>query len=90
MCSSDLRTPDNVPTAYVTDRGGRVSHPRAFVSGAGGLSRPRALVSWCGNKVKDGEIRKRLGGSAASRTPLEFRDVLIAIARWARVEERAA
>lgn len=42
--------------------------------------KPTALVSWCGNHVKSGERRPRVGKSTASRTPLEFRDVLIAIA----------
>lgn len=41
----------------------------------------RALVSWCGNHVKSGENRPRVGKKAASATPTEFRDVLLAIAR---------
>lgn len=41
----------------------------------------RALVSWCRNHVKSGEVRPRVGKSAASKTPHEFRDVLIAMAR---------
>lgn len=40
-----------------------------------------ALVSWCGNHVKSGEVRPRLGKKAASATPPEFRDELIAMAR---------
>lgn len=39
-----------------------------------------ALVSWCGNHVKSGEVRPRVGKDAAAKTPLKFRDVLIAIA----------
>lgn len=75
-------TPDTAEAAYVTDGGGRVK-------------RGRALVSWCGNRVKSGENRPRLGGKEASRTPLEFRDTLLSIARSVPVElqghrERAA
>ncbi len=40
-----------------------------------------ALVSWCGNLVKSGEKRPRVGKAAASKTPVEFREALIAIAR---------
>lgn len=40
-----------------------------------------ALVSWCGNHVKSGEVRPRLGKDAASRTPEEFKALLIALAR---------
>jgi hypothetical protein len=47
-------------------------------------SRPRALVSWCGNHVKDGENRERLGKKAAAATPLPFRDLLLSIARSTR------
>jgi hypothetical protein len=41
----------------------------------------KALVSWCGNHVKSGEARPRLGKFAASRTPPKFRQVLLQIAR---------
>ncbi len=41
----------------------------------------KALVSWCGNHVKSGEKRPRVGKHAASRSPIEFRDLLISIAR---------
>lgn len=44
----------------------------------------RALVSWCGNRVADGEVRPRVGKRAASATPTEFRDLLIAMARSVR------
>lgn len=44
----------------------------------------RALVSWCSNRVKSGESRPRVGKDAASRTPPELRDALIAIARTAK------
>lgn len=72
------KTPDNAVTAYVTDGGGRIKHGK------------RAPVSWCGNKVKDGEKRKRLGGKAGSATPIEFRDVLIAMARSVGAAREAA
>lgn len=39
-----------------------------------------ALVSWCGNHVSSGETRKRLGKKAASASPVEFRDTLLAMA----------
>lgn len=45
--------------------------------------RSRALVSWCGNHVASTEARPRVGKRAAAATPLEFRDVLVAIARSA-------
>jgi hypothetical protein len=41
----------------------------------------KALVSWCGNRVRSGESRPRVGKRAASKTPIAFRDVLIAMAR---------
>lgn len=44
----------------------------------------KALVSRCGNRVRSGESRPRLVKDAASRTPLEFRDTLLAIARSAK------
>jgi hypothetical protein len=43
----------------------------------------KALVSWCGNHVKIGEVRPRLGKAAASKTPPAFRDLLLSIARSA-------
>ena len=43
------------------------------------------LVSWCGNRVASGEKRPRVGKDAASRTPVAFRDVLLSIARSARI-----
>ncbi len=43
-----------------------------------------ALVSWCGNHVKSGETRPRVGKREASRSPLAFRDLLISIAESAR------
>jgi hypothetical protein len=42
-----------------------------------------ALVSWCGNHTSKFETRPRLGKAAASRTPPEFRDVLLEMARSA-------
>src|SRR6185436_6885343 len=70
--------PDNEQTAYVTDGGGDMKR------------RKRALVSWCGNHTKDGgERRRRLGGKAASATPLPFRDLLLSMARSVRAREAA-
>ena len=46
----------------------------------------KALVSWCGNRVRSGENRPRVGKAAAARTPTEFRDVLLDMARSARAE----
>lgn len=43
----------------------------------------KALVSWCGNHVSSGEKRPRLSRLEASKTPIEFRDMLIATARQA-------
>jgi hypothetical protein len=42
-----------------------------------------ALVSWCGNRTFKHSDRPRVGKRAASATPPEFRDVLIAMARTA-------
>jgi hypothetical protein len=39
-----------------------------------------ALVSWCGNRVRSGENRPRVGKAAASKTPQEFKQILISIA----------
>jgi hypothetical protein len=65
-------TPDTATTAYVTD-------------GGGGIKRKLpAPVSWCGNDVKSGEKRPRLGDKEAKATPLAFRDLLIQIAQSVR------
>jgi hypothetical protein len=40
-----------------------------------------ALVSWCGNHTSKFDKRPRVGGAAAAATPIEFRDVLLDIAR---------
>lgn len=72
-------TPDNETTAYVSNGGGRQRERQA-----------RALISWCGNRVKSGEARPRLGKAAASRTPTKFRDALIAIAESASSTREAA
>lgn len=45
-----------------------------------------AAVSWCGNHTSRFDHRPRLSSKAASATPEEFRDVLIAMARSADVE----
>lgn len=52
--------------------------------------RSRALVSWCGNRVASGEVRPRVGKRAASATPPEFRDVLLAMARASTVSKEEA
>lgn len=41
----------------------------------------RALVSWCANNTDPLDVRPRIGGKAASSTPVEFRDELIGMAR---------
>jgi hypothetical protein len=43
----------------------------------------KALVSWCGNHVKSGEVRPRVGKAIASRTPEDFRAILLGMARSA-------
>jgi hypothetical protein len=43
----------------------------------------KALVSWCGNHVKSGEDRPRVGKARAAATPPAFRDLLLSIARSA-------
>jgi hypothetical protein len=40
-----------------------------------------ALVSWCGNHTRANEQRERIGKERAQRTPPEFRDVLLGMAR---------
>ena len=62
-------TPDAECTAYVTDGGGDLKRKRA------------AGYSWCGNTIKGGQRRDRLGAREASATPIEFRDALLLIAR---------
>lgn len=47
-----------------------------------------ALVSWCGNHTDALDTRPRVGKAAAARTPPEFRDLLLGIAR--SVRSRAA
>lgn len=45
----------------------------------------KALVSWCGNRVKPGESRPRVGKAAAAATPIAFRDELVAMPRTVRL-----
>lgn len=52
--------------------------------------RSKALVSWCGNHVASGENRPRVGKSAAERSPPDFRDLLISIARSVPQQQVAA
>jgi len=40
-----------------------------------------APVSWCGNHVRSGETRPRVGKDVASATPPAFAEILIAMAR---------
>lgn len=51
-------------------------------------SKSKALVSWCGNHTSAGERRPRLAKKHASATPIEFRDVLISMARSALSRRR--
>jgi hypothetical protein len=44
-------------------------------------AKSQSLVSWCGNHIRSGDRRPRLGKRAASATPPLFRDVLLAAAR---------
>lgn len=53
-----------------------------------GPANAEALVSWCANTTKPNDTRPRLSKSAAARTPIEFRDVLIAMARSVPVTDR--
>lgn len=46
-----------------------------------GASEGKALVSWCNNHGTEHDSRPRISKREASRTPQEFRDVLISIAR---------
>ena len=48
-----------------------------------------ALVSWCGNHTKAHDDRPRVGKREASRTPIAFRDALIAMAQSATRTEAA-
>lgn len=48
-----------------------------------------ALVSWCGNRTSKFDVRPRVGKAAASKTPIEFRDVLLGMARSVRKEQAA-
>lgn len=41
----------------------------------------RAIVTWCKNRTFRNQHAKRIGKGKASATPIEFRDVLLAIAR---------
>ena len=50
-------------------------------------TRAKALVSWCGNHVASSERRPRVGKRAASRSPIEFRDLLLTIARATQTTE---
>ena len=49
-----------------------------------------ALVSWCGNRTRADEKRLRVGKARASKSPVEFRDLLLGMARTARTRSEAA
>lgn len=51
-------------------------------------TKSEALVSWCGNKTSRFDKRPRISKKEASRTPLEFRDVLLGMARSVRAKEQ--
>ena len=44
-------------------------------------TRSSALVSWCGNHTSKFDKRPRVGKKVAAATPIEFRDMLLGIAR---------
>jgi hypothetical protein len=45
-------------------------------------NKSKATVSWCGNKVSKGMMgRKRISKKEANKTPSQFRDILISMAR---------
>ncbi len=45
----------------------------------------KALVSWCGNNTNAHDRRPRVGKAAAAATPVDFRVLLLRMARSARV-----
>lgn len=47
----------------------------------------KALVSWCGNHVSSEERRPRLTKRAASATPSDFREALIAMAKTSAIAQ---
>lgn len=49
----------------------------------------KALVGWCGNHVKSGENRLRVGKAVASKTPPAFLGVLLTMAESVAVERAA-
>lgn len=57
---------------------------------ADGQPQALALVSWCGNHVKSGDVRPRLGKRAAKATPPEFRDELVRICQAVSAREALA
>ncbi len=52
-------------------------------------SEPTAWVSWMANH-NHGKSMRRIGKREAARTPIEFRDLLLSIARTAKPREQAA
>jgi hypothetical protein len=49
-----------------------------------------ALVSWCGNHTSKFDKRPRVGKRAAAATPIQFRDLLLSIARQVSFQRTAA
>lgn len=50
----------------------------------------KASVSWCGNRTWAGQDRPRVGRKQASATPIDFADVLVAMARSASAKRSVA
>lgn len=50
----------------------------------GSAAKGSALVSWCRNHTRPDESRRRVGKKVAAETPIEFRDVLLELARGVR------
>lgn len=60
------------------------SHLPELLWGSDPDQKSRALVSWCGNHVKSGEVRPRVGKKVAAATPPAFAEILISMAKSAR------
>lgn len=69
-----------------------VDEPPTLLWGASNDGQSKALVSWCGNHVRSGERRPRVGKKRASETPPAFAELLVELARScsvALIEEAA-
>ncbi len=62
----------------------RWGHKRGDDGGCFASALESVRVSWCGNRTKRTPDRPRVGKKQASKTPLEFRDVLLNMARSVR------